>query len=191
MIYEKRVKGVVDQGDIIFPVRVKDWLPWWKDNDDYPIVILTPTCDIAKNKATHHRFSVLEPLPLVLLRIYQEVVGPPDPKEHFISKKKNDKFQGKITSIIQNSFPRYHYLQSDGDLIKTDRIVDFEVVISVPIDTFSDRKRVARLISPYREQLIHRYTHHGMRIGTPDTPRSKIISIINDFYSELKISVSE
>jgi len=59
MIYKKSLNGQIDQGDILYPVRIKNYIPWWIHDDDYPIVILTPTCDIAQEKEEEliHRYS--------------------------------------------------------------------------------------------------------------------------------------
>lgn len=178
MIYEKNVLGKIDQGDIIYPVKVNDWLTWWSDDKDYPIIILTPTCDIAQQKADHHRFAILEPFPLFFLQLYRQIVGKVSAELSEITSKQKQRLEDKLRKAIRNSWPRYHFLENDGHIIKTDRIVDFEVIVSAPIDSFTQDFRIARLKSPYKEELIHRYSHHSMRIGTEDIPKDKINEII-------------
>jgi hypothetical protein len=67
----------------------------------------------------------------------------------------------------------------------TDRVIDFEVVVSIPIDVFSSSLRIARLTSPYKEELIHRYSHHTMRIGTEDISKETVNKIIDDCFNLL------
>jgi hypothetical protein len=179
MIYLKDVSGEIDQGDILYPIKIKEWLPWWLDKKEYPIIIMTPSCDIFNNKANHHRFPVLEPFPLFVLKISKDITGEDNIDYKSMSKKKYDKIKQKLNQAISNSWPRYHFLPADSNIIKTDRIIDFELLISVPISSFSPGLKVSRLASPFKEELIHRYAHHGMRIGTPDIPKQEVDRIIS------------
>jgi hypothetical protein len=75
------------------------------------------------------------------------------------------------------------------DVFKIDRIIDFEVVASLPIEIFSPDLRIARLVSPYKEELIHRYSHHTLRIGTEDIPKETVNQIIDDCFNfDLQLS---
>lgn len=39
MIYTNDIEGDINQGDIIYPVKIKTLLGWWKDDEDYPVII--------------------------------------------------------------------------------------------------------------------------------------------------------
>ncbi len=183
MIYQKDLTCQIDQGDILYPVKIKNWLPWWIDDKEHPIVILTPTCDIARDKVEHHRFTVLQPLPLFFLTLCQEVFGKDPIVLPNISQTRKNKIKSKLDRAIKNSWPRYHFLPTAKGVFKTNRIIDFEVVVSVPINTFSTKLRIARLKSPYKEELIHRYSHHTMRIGTEDLAKDNIDQIITECFN--------
>lgn len=183
MMYQKNPSGQIDQGDILYPVRIKNWLPWWINNNNLPIVILTPPCDIAQDKVDFHRFTVLQPFPLFFLNICREVFGGETIDLSDISKKKESKIRNKLERAIRNAWPRYHFLPGAEGIFKTNRIIDFEIVISAPIKTFSPDLRIARLNSPYKEELIHRYSHHTMRIGTENIPAATIKHIIDECFT--------
>jgi len=182
MIYENNVEGNIDQGDILYPVKIKIFVPWWIDDKEYPVVILTPTCDLIQQKADHHRIGILEPFPLFFLRISREIVGSDDIDFSNISAKQKKRIEDKLRRAIKNSWPRYHFMPNDNNLIKTDRIIDFEVIFSIPIEDISENLRIARIRSPHKEELVHRYSHHTMRIGTPDIEQSKIKTIIDQCF---------
>lgn len=99
-----------------------------------------------------------------------------------ISNSKKTQLENKLKSAIKNAWPRYHFIQKDDNLINN-KIIDFEIVVSVPIDSFSKDYRVCRLESPYKEELIHRYSHHTMRIGTKDIPGDTVQEIITKCLS--------
>lgn len=183
MMYQTNIIGMIDQGDILYPIKVKDWLPWWIDDKCHPIVILTPTCDIAQEKVDFHRFTVLQPFPLFFLGVCQEVFGNGPINLSTISKTKKERIKNKLERTIRNAWPRYHFLSKEQGIFETNRFIDFEVVISVPIEAFSPDLRIARLKSPYKEELIHRYSHHTMRIGTEDIPKDIVTQIIDNCFA--------
>lgn len=183
MIYQKDLIGRIDQGDILYPVKIKDWLPWWAEDKSHPIVILTPTCDIAQEKVDFYRFTVLQPLPLFFLSVCQEISGDDSVDLSILSRTKKEKIINKLERAIRNAWPRYHFLPREEGFFETDRIIDFEVVVSVPIGVFAPDLRIAKLKSPYKEELIHRYSHHTMRIGTEDIPRETVKQIIDKCFT--------
>ncbi len=181
MIYAKSLNGQIDQGDILYPVRIKSHIPWWIDDSDHPVVILTPTCDIAQEKVDYHRITILQPFPLFFLSLCHEILGEEIDLAD-LSKGNIDKIKNKLERAIRNAWPRYHFLPKE-DVFTVDRIIDFEVVASPPIEIFSPDLRIARLMSPYKEELIHRYSHHTMRIGTDDIPKETVNKIIDDCFN--------
>ncbi len=184
MIYNTTIIDKIDQGDILYPIKVKEYINWWEDEETYPVIILTPTCDIAHKKVDHHRFAVLEPFPLFFLKICQEVIGDEFVALKDLPGKQKDKISNKLRLTIRNAWPRYHFLPKEGRF-KVNRIIDFEVIFSVPLNTFLSASQVARLESPYREELVHRYSHHTMRIGTEDLSKDKIEEIISECFLDM------
>ena len=184
MIYSKRIDTDLDQGDILYPIKVKNFLSWWPNEYNFPVVILTPTCDIYQNKVDFHRFTILLPFPTFFLNLVKNMLEVPYLSNISISKTKKARIEDKLIKAITNSWPRYHFLPKES-VFKVDRIVDFEIILSAPISFFSPDIRVCRIESPYKEQLIHRYSHHTMRIGTEDLPKEKIQEIISNCFDLL------
>lgn len=185
--------GEIDQGDILRPTPVAQFLPWWDGSPECPLVVLTPACDIAQKRADFHRVGILQPFPLYFYRLCELAKIE---KEHIegraaIGRNKMDKLQTGLRSIIRNGIPRYHFFpRSAGVFDVTDRFIDFEVVVSVPINRFEAGQRLARLASPFREELIHRYAHHTMRIGTPDLDSAAVEVTIQDCLALTKLQVA-
>lgn len=175
-------KDILDQGDILYPIKIKELLPWWPDDKEFPIVIMTPTCDIIQDKADYHRFCILQPFPYMLYHVMKIVNLTNDQckGEESIGKGKKDKILVKLTNAIRNSWPRYHFLPKDNKIFETDRFIDFEVIGTVPTDNFNKSMRIGRLTSPYKEELLHRFSHHVMRIGTPDHSEAVTDRIIKE-----------
>lgn len=179
--YSKGVSGNLDQGDILSPVQLSTYLPWWEKDSNLPLVIVTPTCDLAQEKAEFHSLCVLQPLPLLLyilgkasglLREHWDGVTP-------VPKGKWEKIQEKLRNTIKNAWPRYHFFPSEEGVFETDYFVDFEIIVTIPLSDLQANQRYVRLNAPYQQELIQRLTSHLMRIGTPDIPSGSIQSKID------------
>lgn len=187
MIYDNSVSGKLDQGDIV-KLKIKEWIPWWSDESVHPVVILTPTCDLEHDKANHHRFTVLQPFQLIFLAFCSKAMIYPNDA---ISKSKYKDLKGKVEKLVSNNeFPRYYFFPKKAEILSIDRVADFEIIGSAPIASFSIGDRIARLKSPFKEQFIHRFAHHGMRIGTEDLPRDLINGTVNECFSSNKITIN-
>jgi hypothetical protein len=178
--YDSSVRGPLDQGDILRPVEIKRLLPWWPDNKALPLVVLTPTCDLAQSKAEHHRYCVMQPFCLLLY-----VVGEDRglDRDHWagrkpVGKDKSREIRQKLRTALRNAWPRYHFLPKQPGVFETDYLIDFEVVITTPLSHFAEPARLARIAAPFQQELVQRYAAHVMRIGTPDvTPEQQDATI--------------
>lgn len=184
MIYQKSIEGKIDQGDVLYPVKIKNWINWWPEEENHPIIILTPTCDIIQGKADFHRITVLKPFPMFFLELHEEICGTTQFDMKSISRNKRDRLKDKTLKAITNAWPRFHFLPKES-IFSVDRIIDFEVIASVPISSFNRNLRICRLNSPHKEQLIHRYSHHTMRIGTKDLSKEKVNQVLDELKFEI------
>lgn len=192
--YRTDIDGKIDQGDILYPVRVQDWIPWWDspETGGSPIIILTPTCDVAWNKADHHRFCVLQPFPLYVYVAGRHAKLSEDEWQGrtTIGKEKSKKFRKRLAEAVSNKPPRYHFLPKQEGVFSTDRFVDFEVIGSIPLHLLSTDTRIARLNSPFKEELIHRFSHHIMRIGTTDFDDAFIDRAVDNTLEGLPLQIA-
>ncbi len=92
------------------------------------------------------------------------------------------RLETSLTALFEMPGQEFFFLPKE-DVFTVDGIIDFEVVASLPIEIFSPDLRIARLLSPYKEELIHRYSHHTMRIGTEDFPKETVNKIIDDCFN--------
>ena len=173
--------GELDQGDILRPVEVRRYLSWWPDAIQRPLVIVTPTCDLAQDKADYHRLCILQPLQNLLyefgkdLQLTQQHWDGAEP----LSKGKWNTIKERLGRIIKNAWPRYHFLPSESDVFQTDYFIDFELILTVPLTELAAVSRHATIDSPYKQELVQRLTSHLMRIGTPDIAAATINEKVN------------
>jgi hypothetical protein len=63
--------------------------------------------------------------------------------------------------------------------------VDFQLIISIPIDNASALQKIAQLSSPYVEQMIMHFSSYTSRIATDrmDNPQvEEILTLLSDPY---------
>ena len=122
-------------------------------------VMLTPSCDLANDKADW--LLLAKCLPLA-----------EQPEYKAWNEKQLQPPPGKLRRLLGNNRTkqpdRYFYLP--GALSVPDLVVDFQKVVSIAPDDcgFSGLDRLATLDSPFAEALVSRFTRLFGRIGTPD-----------------------
>ena len=178
--YTKDAIGDLDQGDILTSLPMRAYLPWFEDIK-LPLVVVTPTCDLAQEKTDFHRLCVLHPLPHLLYQIGKglELVESNWKGTEPLSKTKWAKIQQKLTSAIKNAWPRYHFLPSETGIFETDYIIDFEIFATVPLNDLRGEDRYARINAPFKQEIIQRLASYMMRIGTPDLAASVVTGTID------------
>lgn len=149
---------------------------------------MTPTCDLEHNKANHHRFTVLQPFQLIFLAFCKKA-GISQPT--VLAKGKYNDLKGTVEKLVRNNeFPRYYFFPKEAGILSNERVVDFEVISSAPIESFAAENRIARLKSPFKEQFIHKFAYHGMRIGTEDLSKELIDETVTNYFDSNKISMA-
>lgn len=150
-------------------------------------VALNPTCDFHNGKANSVILAYLIPAKYVLER-NEEYKQQTDAlteearrgAEH-ASKKKSSTIRKFIGKIIDNAEPRRHFfLRGIEDTGLPNVFVDFQQIGSFPFDFVVEKSKViAKVKSPWREQLATHYASYMMRIGVDrfeDGTREQIIS---------------
>lgn len=190
--YARGNLGRLDQGDILAPVELRQYLPWWPEENKLPVVIVTPTCDIVQGKLKYHRLCVLQPFPVLLFEFGNKLgltKGNWEGAEP-LSKGKWKDLRELLQKAIKNGWPRYHFLPKEADIFKTDYVVDFELLITIPVGSLKEEQRHARMNTPFQQELIQRLTAHMMRIGTPDLTPALIDEAITGCIATTKLTVS-
>lgn len=187
--YTTTFSGNLDQGDILAPLDVRLYLPWWPSEDKLPLIVVTPACDLAQERATFHRLCVLQPFPALL---YFLATSADLLKAHWdgidvVPKKKGQSILEKLKNAVTHKWPRYHFFPRETAVFETDYVIDFELIISAPLNHLASTPRHARLNAPYKQELIQRLASHLMRIGTPDIATPDVEKSVRDCISTTKL----
>jgi len=167
----------IDQGDIF-----KD-IYFAAIESHVNAVIITPTCDLRLEKAHFVKFAGIVTANLVM-KIIADSIGIGD--EYFggdgiLSESKKKSLIKAVDRNIDGIFlPRYYLLTKWGDIFQP-CYVDLQQVFVIPTVQVTQeyvQNRVARLKSPWREQLVAQYTGYSMRVGTPECSEESILDLI-------------
>jgi len=150
-----------DQGDIV------DAVYFAAIDQSAPGVLVTPACDIEQDKVDLWTFVILHPDTVVAGNILQAEFpwlasgGSPTGKQL-------EAMDKRVRELIGQRYPRYHWLPAAIGACAA-HVADFSCVTAVPIEEVKAKsKRVARLMSSWREQVPARYVAYMGRVGTLD-----------------------
>jgi hypothetical protein len=128
------------------------------DIDEYDVVILTQSCDLAQRNVTNVLVAPYYPLSDVFAR-----------SKDTSTEKRRATFFDKVK---QGVMPGYHILSKDESMNINDfLLVDFRNVYAIHIRALkhhlSKEKQWIRLNSPYKEHLSQAFARYLMRVGLP------------------------
>jgi len=145
-------------------------------------VVITPTCDLVQNKAQYVKLVGTVSVKSVVKLIADSL----DIDETFfvsgeeLSHKKTNKILKDLNSNIGgNLLPRFYYL-SEFIGFFPHLYVDLQQVFVIPKQQLDDdysSNRIAKLNSPWREQIVAQYSGYSMRVGVPTYTEQEIRSI--------------
>jgi hypothetical protein len=152
-------------------------------------VVLNPTCLFENNKVDSIIVAYLIPAEFVLSKNRQwisfknELSEPAKKGDETISKLKAKSLENILGVLIDNDEPRRHFfIGSLPEIGLVHSFVDFQQVASFALNTVQERiKLVAKIKSPYREQMATNYAGYMMRIGVErygGTDRTRILSTL-------------
>lgn len=157
----------VDQGDVFADI-------YFSAIDAYVnAVVITPTCDLEHEKAHFVKFISTVPLDMVI-RIIADSVGITESvfqSAVTISKGECNRLLRALHRNTTGDFlPRYYLLpECQGTLPAL--YLDFQRVFVIPFRQVVEEylsNRVARIVSPRREQIVAQYSGYSTRVGVPD-----------------------
>lgn len=140
---------------------------------DYALVLNSP-CDLAQNKTWSFRVSfgfIVKP------EHFEDLDYPPYKIDHAIVERRKKNPAESINALKRYARDRYsnstklpdslfmlHNLKDQEIFVKL--CFDFNNVKSVDETEIREWRRIARLDSPFLEELLQEYSHHSFRIGT-------------------------
>jgi len=150
--------------------------------NDYAI-LLTPTCDLGQEKASHLRLCLGFPLKTELVKNPE---WPPYTRDHGVLQKK----KGNMPDLeswterryfkpdIMNKppsrmYPVWHFAESDEKEM-FGICFDFDATVTIGQDDLKHWKRISRLDSPHIEDMLQKFGSHVFRLGTPEINKSPV-----------------
>ena len=168
---------MVDQGDIFqdlyFPAVDANVLA----------VVITPTCDLEHGKTHFIKFVSTAALDLVI-RIIADSVGihhSSFDSGNVLSKTKLSQLMEMFKRNIRGDFlPRYYLLTEYSGGFPASYL-DFQQIFVIPTRQVYEEylsNRVAKVESPWREQIVAQYSGYSMRVGVPDYSDNKLRDLL-------------
>ncbi|MDH5388532.1 MAG: hypothetical protein OEY06_08785 [Gammaproteobacteria bacterium] len=139
-----------------------------KTDNNYAMII-TPSCDLAQEKAKH-----IQLVDLVNLLESTDILG----------KIKNESRKAVISTYVNNNKPRYHFLPNFGEL--TPNVLDFQRVSNIKIGDFDDTyKPICSISTSFYKDIVSRFSSYYARQGSPDFDIAVVSNEINDLLPVL------
>jgi hypothetical protein len=130
-----------------------------------PGVLPTPACDIALEKTSFWTFVALFP-------------------DEEVAAQLNSK---ALDQLVKQKLPRYQWFPAVDGLLPA-MVADFAIVSSVPVDEARPKRRIASMISSWREQLPARFVAYMGRVGTVDLPAGELKANVDRLANAKKIA---
>lgn len=205
-IYEDDISSMpIATGDLFMPIPS----PFGHDDAG---VVLTPMCDLAQEKTPWIKFAWAQPFAQYLAEEFlpRELKGQKeytadierDPhrfgRDYLDHSDRQDDVKTlglvrRLQQIMSNTNPPQpsrFYLPGKNDR-RDGFLVDFSCIFSVAWTDLEPPLLSRRLKSPWREQLLTRYTSFSMRVGTADYRPETIRDTIQAFFPRLEPSKIE
>ena len=129
-------------------------------------VVVTPSCDVAQNKADFIHLAKCIPL-----KNFDEF------KEYIANRSSKTKLDELKLILKSNKKDRYFFLPQTHFI--DNLVIDFQQMISIKINEAKKYKRVAKLDSPFSESMTAYFLRHYNRVGIEDLNVEYIINKIN------------
>lgn len=168
-------RQVWDQGDVIEAAYFAAF------DKKLPAILVTPACDLEHPDAGVSLWTLVALFPdteiarqVVAKELAQWNLPRGQDGSLSLSVSKRNKLDERVGNLIRQRYPRYHWVPvevggSPGN------VADFNCVTSIPAEEVRQRgRRLASLVSSWREQLPARYAAYMGRIGTEDYEESDL-----------------
>ena len=156
----------VDQGDVFKDI----YFPAVDGN--VSAIVITATCDLEQEKADYIKFVSVTSLNEVIIQIaeHKGIDSSFFVSGAYLSHNKTKSLLDAITQNIRGDlFPRYYFLDEYADIFPAS-YADLQQIFVVPSRLLYAKyldNRLARLKSPWREEIVVRYSGYSMRVGVP------------------------
>jgi hypothetical protein len=173
--------SVKEPSDEIKQGMIVDRIPWPLEGPKPLGIVLSNPCDLEHNKASYLIVAALIPAKetIQLTNEFINRIQNPSPENHAISKKKWDSISDLLESYIHNkNIVRYYFIDARPIIESPLFFVDFQLIISIPIDNANHLEKIAQLPSPFVEQMIMHFSSYTSRIGSDRLENDQVEEIL-------------
>ena len=164
----------ITQGSVI------DGIQWGLEPNPLGIVLSNP-CDLEWGNASYLLVASLIPAKktIQISKEYQQKVE--NFKNNELSKSKWKSFSNYFTQFVNNqNIIRYFFINPTKVIKAPLFFVDFQHIITIPIDKKDTLETVAKLPSPFREKMIMHFSSYISRLGLDRENMDELDSLITD-----------
>jgi hypothetical protein len=166
----------IKQGTIV------DGVPWPFDPKPLGIILSNP-CDLELGKASYLLIASLIPAKETL-QYSREFINKIDPTNYTLKQRQWNSLKDIIVNYIHNkNIARYFFINPNNVITAPYLFIDFQHLLSIPIDGKETLISIAQLPSPYAEQMIVHFSSYISRIGVDRINDEKTEEIINEIAS--------
>jgi hypothetical protein len=180
MQWLEEANSKITQGTIVYGV---DW-----DMGKYnPLsIVITNSCDLEHDKCGFINVLALEPAVDIIAGTKEFLSYTKDAKDFTISSKAWKSLSHYLDDIIYNkNIIRYYFFDTDPIIDAGLLVADFQRIQSIPFEKNNKLEIIAKLKSPFIEQLMIHYISYTGRIPSDrvdDTSRNKYIDLLSGNY---------
>lgn len=167
----------VDQGDVFQDI----YFPAVDKN--VSAIVITPTCDLEQGNADYIKYVSVVALDEVMPQIAKQnnIDASFFKSGAYLSNTQTKNLIGTFIKNIRGDFlPRYYFLDEYVDNFPA-CFADLQQIFVIPerlvYAEYLDN-RLARLVHPWREEIVARYSGYSMRVGVPPRPEVELRAIL-------------
>jgi hypothetical protein len=141
------------------------------------MILLTPSCDLYTDRA---RSMKAEQILLARCKLlseleeYQQWENSQSPR--------SSRVKNALLSKIEIKSERYYFLPKAITI--PNLVIDFQQLVTMTVEQFSNLKRIASLDSPFAEAVQARFSRYFGRLGTPDLDINKVFPGLKRYEDE-------
>lgn len=163
--------GAIAQGVIV------ECAEWKVGDSDIPLgVVLSNDCDLEHDKCGYIILLGLVDASLVITSSKEYLAMSPEKP----SKKQEKAIHDYFASFIHNKdIRRYYFIGDEPEIGTPSMVIDFQLIKSIPFIEASTLNPIARIRSPFKEQMIVHFAGYTSRIPSDRVSTETEHDIIN------------
>lgn len=165
--------------------------PEWKVGDaQIPLgVVLSNECDLEHDKCGYVMLLGLVDASLVITSSKEYLAISPEESQKKRTNKQEKAINEYLASFIHNKdIRRYYFIGSEPEIGTPSMVIDFQLIKSIPFIEAATLHPIARIRSPFKEQMIVHFAGYTSRIPSDRVPQETELNIINSLLKQDSIN---